>query len=131
MNRCAGCTVGAEHAGEKVVAVSPVQAHKICCRCFRSSSRLIRGVICVSCFNRELELVKGKNAKGLPPVKHPPVGAFGFRVRVSGGQARDRRFERVTGASEAMFATIHKHGTGVQFGFAGGFRVTWVQEALF
>jgi hypothetical protein len=27
----------------------------------------------VSCYNREREVVKGANAKGSPPIKHPPL----------------------------------------------------------
>lgn len=130
MNRCTGCEVGAEHAGERLIVVSPIQAHRVCCRCLRSASRLIRGVICVSCFNRELEVIKGRNAKGLPPVKHKPIGPHRIKYRLKDAE-KDRRFERVVDATEAMVVMVHKHGTDVQFGFSAGYRTTWVQEALF
>lgn len=123
VSKCCGCPVGAAHAGSKIVTTA-IQRRKVCCRCLRVSGRLIRGVICVSCFNRELEVINGKNAKGLPPVKHPPVGAYRLRYRVD-GVPRDRRFDRVVNASEAIIAMVHKHGSEVQFGFSGSYRVTW------
>ena len=62
---CKKCPIGAEHAGVKIVNTL---SKAVCARCFRQASRLIRGAVCVSCYNRELEYIKGKNAKGMFPV---------------------------------------------------------------
>ena len=125
MNRCGGCRLGAEHAGERVIEVAAVQAHRVCSRCLRPSSRLIHGVKCVSCFNRELEVVKGRNAKGLPPVKHPPLGVVRVLCRHEDDRVVEHITERCTGAVEAVVAAVHKIGTNAVFGFSGAYRQTW------
>lgn len=77
---CVGCEIGRRHAGmpapEKVHAAPSL----VCVRCRRSSAdgkgggfgsvgrvRFVRGLICVSCFNREREVIKGRDAKGNRP----------------------------------------------------------------
>lgn len=62
--RCRGCAVGAEHAGE-VAQPAPVPAR--CCWCERPGQRLIWGVFCISCANRFLECVRGKDRRGNRP----------------------------------------------------------------
>lgn len=63
---CLGCPIGAGHA---VVLASPTPPDKsmVCCRCHGLSTRLIRGEICVSCYNREREVKKGRNGRGTAP----------------------------------------------------------------
>ena len=58
---CRGCEVGALHAGER--APTPLYGSLICPRCARGSTRLVRG-LCVSCINRQYEVVRGRNARG-------------------------------------------------------------------
>lgn len=97
---CRGCVVGRIHAGEgdplkeveqtegqtrAIVALADEQ--RTCCRCGRGGMRLIRcptagsrhmprtaikpaAVLCVSCFNREAEHRRGRDAKGKPPVNY-------------------------------------------------------------
>lgn len=81
---CLGCPIGKDHAGPAVVQPEPRPAalvyRAVCVRCRRSSRsegarllgrmRLIRNqTICVSCFNREREVLRGANAKGATPKK--------------------------------------------------------------
>ena len=86
---CLGCAIGHQHAGAGNETVLPSSEHvastgsigrSACLRCRRSgrepSSRLIGRMrlirdhtICVSCYNREREVLRGKNAKGAPPRK--------------------------------------------------------------
>lgn len=66
---CQRCPMGALHAGEAQASTSPLRLTPICARCHRPSSRLIGGHRCVSCYNREREVLRGRNAKGAPPVK--------------------------------------------------------------
>ncbi|RKP44715.1 hypothetical protein D7S86_27190 [Pararobbsia silviterrae] len=85
LQRCIGCSVGATHAGvDAPPAASPPSSSIVyrpaCVRCRRDGRtqgsrlvgrmRLVRGgTICVSCFNREKEVVSGANAKGAKPRK--------------------------------------------------------------
>lgn len=46
----------------------------ICVRCHQPSvRRLIYGNLCISCANRQFEYIRGRNAKGTVPIKHPPL----------------------------------------------------------
>jgi hypothetical protein len=45
---------------------------------------LIGGNVCVGCKNREYECLKGRNAKGKAPVKHPPLGRRSVRYVENG-----------------------------------------------
>lgn len=69
---CKGCPIGAAHANERPVAVRSVYGSLLCPRCQRSAIRLVRGV-CVSCVNRQYEVIKGVNAKGRPPTRVAPL----------------------------------------------------------
>ena len=66
---CKRCPIGAEHAGEAMASMSALKGTLTCARCHRPALRLIHGHVCVSCKNREYELLKGCNAKGTAPVK--------------------------------------------------------------
>lgn len=75
---CLGCPIGPVHSGELAPKPNRVM---VCVRCRRSPSdcddprhvgavRLVRGgLVCVSCYNREREVVRKRNAKGTMPVK--------------------------------------------------------------
>ena len=69
--QCRSCPLGAQHAGEPTASISPLKGTLTCSRCHRQSSRawLIGKRLCVSCWNREREVVRGRNAKGNKPVK--------------------------------------------------------------
>jgi hypothetical protein len=66
---CTGCSIGATHSG-KAIQTSPDVAHRSgeCIRCRRQDvRRQIAGALCVPCYNREREVLKGRNAKGAYP----------------------------------------------------------------
>ncbi len=73
---CLGCEVGAAHCGGPANATRPGPV-LVCARCRRGADqftnsigrvRMVRGgTICVSCFNREREVLAGRNAKGTKP----------------------------------------------------------------
>lgn len=104
---CRACEIGAMHAGKKIV--KRPAAH-LCARCGRESQRLIRGAICVSCYNREREYLLGRNAKGTTPTHARPVRAeevcsqFGKLVIMS----------RVADTEEAMLAILRR-SPGLEF----------------
>ncbi len=75
-HRCLTCPIGAARAGRPgdgpFLPAELLRQWAICPRCCRPATRLsrdhlIRGRLCVSCFNRDREVLKGKNAKGRPP----------------------------------------------------------------
>lgn len=79
--RCIGCPIGALHSGETIQATSDTGRYGLfCVRCRRTSNdctdsrqvgsmRLVRNLVCVSCYNREREVVRKQNAKGGEPRK--------------------------------------------------------------
>jgi hypothetical protein len=85
LHHCVGCMLGAKHAGRDAAPMPPKPATSImyrvaCVRCRRDGRsegsrllgrlRLVRDhTICVSCFNREKEVLAGANAKGARPKK--------------------------------------------------------------
>lgn len=80
LEACVGCAVGAIHAGKPVTEKSMIVYRPVCLRCRKSTSsdgcrlvgrmRLVRhSTICVSCYNREREVIHGANAKGAAPKK--------------------------------------------------------------
>jgi hypothetical protein len=85
LQKCIGCSAGACHAGVERVQEAPkaqqsLQYRPVCCRCRRDGTtqgtrligklRLVRAhSICVSCFNREKEVIAGRNSKGAKPKK--------------------------------------------------------------
>lgn len=86
LQKCNGCEHGRIHAGapkkveEPVQKVQSIQFSPVCVRCRRDGMtqgsrligrlRLVRAhTICVSCFNREKEVIAGRNSKGAKPKK--------------------------------------------------------------
>ncbi|MFM0165687.1 hypothetical protein PQR39_35295 [Paraburkholderia sediminicola] len=102
LQKCIGCEHGRVHAGAPKVEAAPkaqqsLQYRPVCCRCRRDGTaqgtrllgrmRLVRAhTICVSCFNREKEVIAGRNSKGAKPKKWG--GLFYTRAAyVEGGRA--------------------------------------------
>lgn len=65
---CFGCPIGGELNGVKVEPAKPTVMFE-CLRCGKSAKRMVYGRLCVSCCNRQYEILRGKNAKGSVPVK--------------------------------------------------------------
>src|SRR5690242_4761066 len=57
---CRNCPVGAAHAGKQVEPMAAVvdELRQVCPRCTRWAGRLINGRLCVSCYNREREVLR-------------------------------------------------------------------------
>jgi len=78
---CRCCRVGQAHASGDTVqndgqvegGRSALLGTKSCARCGRQNGRLVRGAVCISCYNRELEWIKGRNGKGTAPKFVRPV----------------------------------------------------------
>jgi hypothetical protein len=72
---CRGCPLGAGHAGIPNASLSPIFGVLVCGRCHAGATRLVCGSLCVSCKNREYEIVRGRNARGQYPSRLPPLAA--------------------------------------------------------
>lgn len=109
---CRACPVGAAHAGRPQAETAAVveSLQRVCPRCGRRAMRIIQGRLCVSCYNREREVLKGRNAKGgvpqLTAVLHDETVLI-----VRDGLLFRHTLRRVTGATEAML-TLGKAATG-------------------
>lgn len=114
-SRCMGCPVGAAHAGVADPTASVLRGLPICSRCHRTELRLIGGNICVGCKNREYEWVKGRNAKGKPPVCHPPLARRRVTCRV-GSEVRVVAREMTASTTELVVEMLRDSPTRVVFG---------------
>ena len=116
-NPCRGCPVGAGHAGcrpEPMATVTEAIRH-ICPRCRRVSPRMIRGELCVSCYNRHREVDVGANAKGTRPTLTDRLHTQRVCV-VVGGAATVRTAARVTSRVEVMLAVARAATAPLAFG---------------
>lgn len=123
---CRACPVGALHAGVPVGAgsVSRFVGSRVCARCQGEATRLIRGSICVGCYNREREVLIGRNAKGGVPSKCRAVFATTMACILADGQRVDiRRFDRVSSLLEAKIATLRTEARACVFGWVAAPRV--------
>ena len=62
---CKRCQIGAAHA-DATVNARPRQKRD-CIRCGEWAFKLVKGLLCVSCFNRQREVLKGQDRRGRPP----------------------------------------------------------------
>ena len=96
---CMRCPIGAEHVAQfrvkaahrdiNTTSLSPLRLHVKCVRCERTTHRRVGPALCVSCFNRQLEIHHGLNARNSRPVE---VGArlHEFCILVAGTLPRQR-----------------------------------------
>jgi hypothetical protein len=116
---CRACPVGAAHAGESVTYFSPLYGKSICCRCGRGSMRrlILNRRLCVSCFNRQNEFVRGRNAKGnTPTIK---LDRRTVRYTIEGGEFQTLTLEHSADMAELMVAVLRKTRGRVSFAFRG------------
>lgn len=120
---CIGCPIGAAHAGGSstvdAVPAAPVQMNyrPACLRCRRSGMdtgsrllgrmRLVRGhTICVSCYNREREVLHGANAKGAKPKKWSGLVMLDAAYMRGGRAVRDHMPTPVLDRLEAVLTVL-------------------------
>lgn len=102
--KCLDCPTGAGHAG--CVQAPPTVADRlknICPRCGLERDRMVGNRFCVSCYNRDREVVVGRNGKGTRPRLTDQLHAVSLTI-VEDGIVRQVMFERVTGRVEATLA---------------------------
>jgi hypothetical protein len=114
--RCRSCPIGASHAREEVAIFSALFGSDICPRCGKGTTRMIQGRICVSCRNREYELLRGRNAKGTAPVKLRPLFPINLKFMVNGKQ-RTYYAPMATDITETMVQVLRLTKGRITFGF--------------
>lgn len=102
---CRSCFIGATHAGVSNASRSPISGALVCARCARGATRLINGHTCISCYNRERELIRGRNARGMVPTKLAPLAPRTV-FYMANGRAKLVRRERTTNSAELIIATL-------------------------
>lgn len=121
---CIDCPVGAAHSGVPPTtkpAPAPLTYRSACLRCRRSGQeatsrllgrmRLVRGhSICVSCYNREREVLQGANAKGAKPKKWSGLRILDAVYLKGGIAVRDRLAVPVLDPLEAMLTVLRVKG---------------------
>ncbi len=106
---CYGCSLGAQHAGKSDEKMDRRPGHidRICTRCHRPSTRFVYGCICVSCYNRGREVLLGKNARGAPPKRLPPMLDVDVAY-IDGGITRRVSVGLVSDLMEAKLKMVRK-----------------------
>lgn len=102
---CKNCPIGATHAGESASSISPLRNTKTCGRCANPARRLISKHLCISCYNRQAEWLKGKNAKGCVPSRMAQIDARLIEI-LHDGEPREVYLPLSANDSEIIIAAI-------------------------
>ncbi|SDH26316.1 hypothetical protein [Nitrosomonas sp. Nm132] len=116
LHHCRNCKIGAMHAGEHEISTSRLSGKRICARCHRPSNRFISDNICVSCYNRQQEWLKGKNAKGTKPIKQRPLKPMSVPY-VTGDELHIARAVLAESTNEMIIRMLRDSQKNVRFGF--------------
>lgn len=102
---CHECELGRlHHADHNPGALAPARRNRgarmfgECMRCGRSDLRLVGGIVCVGCKNREYEWVKQRNAKGKVPSEYRPPHDIEIALQHAGGRVEHRLVYAMHGA---------------------------------
>lgn len=119
--KCRVCPLGAVHAGETAASMSPLRGTTVCGRCHRMASRLIGKHLCVSCWNRQREIIIGRNAKGTAPTKLRPL----HRRRIfylEGSVPKTLEMQYSAATDELVVATLRDASQRTRYAFRGDIR---------
>lgn len=116
---CRGCKIGMAHAGKNPDGISRLSKSSMCSRCERMTNRIVRGSICVSCYNREAEARIGLNAKGNPLKKIRRY--LDVSMLVVGSKIEIRQYSHVSGIKEAVLSELRNRDERIMFGDCGIF----------
>lgn len=128
LERCKACPVGAVHAGETAASMSPMMGQCICARCHRGATRLVGKHLCVSCYNRTLEFIKGQNSKGTKPTKVGELTRRRIRY-LSGPDPVSLTIDHSRDTMELVVAALRDSKKRVTFAFHSQAQLT--QQRLF
>ncbi|MDD1003603.1 MULTISPECIES: hypothetical protein [Pseudomonas] len=113
--QCKSCPVGATHADEVAFDVSSLWGSGLCARCHRGGFRLVAGDLCVSCWNRAREVLKGCNRRGKAPKNHPSLAPRTIRILVNGAPVLITR-EHSVRTEELIIAALRDSARQPLFG---------------
>lgn len=130
MWRCKGCPTGALHAGETAANLWQGRGQLLCSRCHSGAPRLVKGWLCVSCYNREREFKVGANSKGSFPSKMKPLRPLAIRV-MEGDRRRVVKHSHTQDTLELIVATLRDSRERVTFFFWGQAQSSLAQKPLF
>jgi len=123
LDGCIGCKVGQYHHNpaapvQQLLGASALTYRQVCVRCRRGAevglgrNRLVREhSICVSCYNREREVRKGRNAKGAKPKKCKLLADVQIGC-VTNGQMTIERFDHPVRDRLEAVLTLLRRKTG-------------------
>lgn len=114
---CRACPIGAAHAGKRVIARSKLYGASICPRCRKGATRMINDTRCISCYNREREILAGRNARGGMPSKLRKLYPFEVAYAIDGVAFRHRS-DRAVDLMEPMIDVLRKTKGNVVFSFS-------------
>lgn len=114
---CRACSIGAAHAGKRVIARSKLYGAAICPRCRRGAIRMINNTRCISCYNREREVLAGRNAKGGVPSKLRKLYPIEITYAVD-GVPRRYKSDRAVDVIEPMIDVLRKTKGDIVFSFS-------------
>lgn len=126
---CVNCPLGAQHAGVGEINRSPLRGALVCARCHMGATRLIRRHLCVSCMNRQYEVLKGRNARGGMPKKLRQFDRRRLATLVD-GKVRVRVIEHTADQVEMFVAELRDTMKPMAFGFVGQPQGRWSQLRL-
>jgi hypothetical protein len=110
---CVGCELGARHAGADVALAQATQRAKlldaVCVRCGATGRRMVRGLHCISCYNRLREARHGRDARGRLPRFAAAMGTLSVIVITPHGASR-RCLQGVSGYAEAILTATRLAG---------------------
>ena len=120
---CRNCLDGAQRAGHSLrqaAALTQLDAiSHVCSRCRKQSTRLVKH-FCLSCYNRDLELRKGRNGKGTTPTvlrkRYPLFGQWALRTHTAFGWQWGQLVDRAAvDAVEALIVLARQHHAPLLF----------------
>lgn len=107
---CRSCQTGAVSAGVSQPNHKDEALAKLCPRCGRLTDRMIKGKLCISCYNREREVARGKNRKGHIPVKVAGAIRNIIAIYTVNGVEDIREFRDVTSVNEIIIRLLREYG---------------------
>ena len=114
--RCIGCPLGAAHAGRDAYRRSAmIKWSTLCARCGCGNTRIVSGRICISCFNRGTEFLRGRNGRGNAPILATPVRPMAISYSIDGSEVQTLRVSQSADHAELALTVLRTANGPVTF----------------
>jgi len=123
---CSGCALGAVHAGVQRDDVEFI-LKDVCVRCQKKAQRLIKHKLCISCYNREREVLVGKDRRGKVPVNKLTV----FNLVVNDEMGVHCFVAKAMSINETMVLNLLSYNNHIKEHFLCRQHVEYIQYDLF